>query len=226
MEFPTSCQDDRAPVHHERPIGAGEFPPHCEIVPTHLVFIRANLVGALRSPLAPSLPIHLWLQVVANEGNVNLEQERAMRVNDVMSTNVLTVDLREPLDRARSAMDRRHVHHLVVVDGSRVVGLVTAELLAWGEAQGIARVEDVMFRHVVSGNPDLTIREAANLLRGRTVGALPIFERERLVGIVTISDLLDLLGRGAERPVPSSRRWTLRDRGKKPLSRTAGARAK
>ena len=65
-----------------------------------------------------------------------------------------------------------------------------------GEAAGIARVEDVMFRHVVSGTPDSTIREAANLLRGRTVGALPILEGERLVGIVTISDSLDLLGRG------------------------------
>jgi acetoin utilization protein AcuB len=149
-----------------------------------------------------------------------------MRVKDVMSTNVLTVDLHEPLERARSAMSLRGVHHLVVVDGRSMVGLVTAELVAWGEAEDIARVEDVMLRHVVSGTPDLTIREAANLLRGRTIGALPIFEGKRLVGIVTISDLLDLLGRGAERPVPSSRRGTLRDRGKKPRSAVSGARAK
>ena len=100
-----------------------------------------------------------------------------MRVNDVMSTNVLTVNSREPLERARSTMNTRRVHHLVVVDGNKVVGLVTAELLAWGEAAGIARVEDVMFRHVVSGTPDLTIQKAANLLRGRTAGALPIRAR-------------------------------------------------
>ena len=149
-----------------------------------------------------------------------------MRIKDVMSREVLTVDLHEPLERARSAMTLRRVHHLVVVDGRNVVGLVSAELLAWGEAAGIARVEDVMFRHVVSGTPHLTLREAANLLRGRTVGALPILEGERLVGIVTISDLLDLLGRGAARPVPSSRRWTPRDRGKKLHGGTAGPRAK
>lgn len=112
-----------------------------------------------------------------------------MRIKDVMSREVLTVDLHEPLERARSAMTLRRVHHLVVVDGRNVVGLVSAELLAWGEAAGIARVEDVMFRHVVSGTPDLTIREAANLLRGRTVGALPILEGERLVGIVTLDDI-------------------------------------
>ena len=143
-----------------------------------------------------------------------------------LSTQVLTVDQREPLERARSAMSRRPVHHLVVVDGSKVVGLVTPELLAWGEAEGIARVEDVMFRHVVSGAPDLTIRRAANLLRGRTIGALTILEGKQLVGIVTISDLLDLLGRGVERPVSSSRRWTLRDRGRKPDRAVVGVRAK
>jgi CBS domain-containing protein len=139
---------------------------------------------------------------------VDLKQERSMRARDVMSTKVLTIGLHEPLARARAEMDLRRVHHLVVVDGGRVMGVVTPELVAWGEAEGIARVEDVMFRHVVSGTPNMTIRAIANLMRGRTIGALPIFENERLVGIVTISDLLDLLGLGAERPVPSSRRWT------------------
>jgi CBS domain-containing protein len=78
---------------------------------------------------------------------MNLKPDRAMRVTDVMSTQVLTVDQHQPLERARSTMSTRPVHHLVVVDGSKVVGLVTPELLAWGEAEGIARVEDVMFRH-------------------------------------------------------------------------------
>ncbi len=149
-----------------------------------------------------------------------------MRVKDVMTTKVVTIDLHAPLERARSEMDLRRVHHLVVVDGARVVGLVTSELVSWGEAEGIARVEDVMFRHVVTGTPELTIRAVANLMRGRTAGAVPIFEGDRLVGIVTISDLLDLLGRGAEQPVASSTRWTLRDRGKKPRAAVVGARRK
>ena len=149
-----------------------------------------------------------------------------MRVKDVMSKRVLTVALHETLLRAREIMDLKRVHHLVVVDRKRVVGLITSELLAWGQAEGIQRVEDVMFRHVVSGAPELTIREAANLLRGRTVGALPILDGTRLVGILTVSDLLDLLGRGAERRAPSSRRWTLRDRGKMPSATLIGRRAK
>jgi hypothetical protein len=40
-----------------------------------------------------------------------------------------------------------------------------------------------------------------------------VVDRGKLVGIVTISDLLELIGRGAEKPVTRNTRWTLRDRG-------------
>jgi acetoin utilization protein AcuB len=48
---------------------------------------------------------------------------------------------------------------------------------------------------VATAAPDTTVREAANLLRGRHIGCLPIVEDGRLVGIVTVADLLDLLAR-------------------------------
>ena len=66
-----------------------------------------------------------------------------MRLKDVMSTRVKTVGPRASLERARSIMTLQHIHHLVIIKGSQVVGLVTDDALAWGEAEGIARVEDV-----------------------------------------------------------------------------------
>ncbi|HEX2457367.1 MAG TPA: CBS domain-containing protein [Vicinamibacterales bacterium] len=139
-----------------------------------------------------------------------------MRLEDVMSRQVQTIGAQESLERARALMRLRRIHHLVVVEGRSVIGVVTDDVLQRGEAEGIGRVEDVMFRNVVTGTPDLTVREAANLMRGRAIGAVPILDKRRLVGIVTVSDLLDLLGKGAERPVARSQRWTLRDRGTKP----------
>ena len=138
-----------------------------------------------------------------------------MRISDVMTTNVHTVDALESLAGARKAMQDRGIHHLVVVRDGRVAGLVTSELLDWGEAESIARVEDVMFRHVASGTPDLTVRQAADLLRGRAAGALPIFDGDRLAGIVTVSDLLDLLGRCDVADAQRSRRRTPRQRRRK-----------
>jgi len=139
-----------------------------------------------------------------------------MRLKDVMTTKVQTIRGTESIERAHACMQVHGIHHLVVVDGRSVVGLVTDEALQRGAAEGIARVEDVMFHHVVTSTPQLTVREAANLMRGRAVGALPILDRRRLVGIVTVSDLLDLIGKGVERPITRNRRWTLRDRGKRP----------
>jgi acetoin utilization protein AcuB len=66
---------------------------------------------------------------------------------------------------------------------------------------------------VVTARPETTLRQAANLLRGRTIGCLPVLEEGRLLGIVTTTDLLELIGRGAERPVAKSRRFILKGRG-------------
>ncbi len=53
------------------------------------------------------------------------------------------------------------------------------------------------------------MREAANLLRGRAIGCLPVVSGERIVGIVTITDLLELIGRGQEKAVTQKERRTL-----------------
>ena len=123
-----------------------------------------------------------------------------MRLQDIMSTKVESVRPTETLARAQTLMRLRRIHHLVVVDHRQVVGMLTEGALQIGEAEGIARVEDAMSRHVVTGTPEMTVLQAANLMRGRADGALPVFANQRLAGIVTVSDLLDVLGRGVDRP--------------------------
>ncbi len=56
-----------------------------------------------------------------------------------------------------------------------------------------------MTEQVIVGNPEMTTKEAANLMRGHIIGCLPIVEGDELVGIVTISDLLELLGKGVHK---------------------------
>jgi CBS-domain-containing membrane protein len=97
-----------------------------------------------------------------------------------------------------------------------VKGFVTAQQLAEQPTGDSVTVGDVMTRHVVTASPELPMRKAANMLRGSAVSALPVLDRGRFVGIVTVSDLLELIGRGVERAVERSRRWTLRDRGTRP----------
>lgn len=61
-----------------------------------------------------------------------------------------------------------------------------------------------MVSPVIAGHPEMTLRQVANQMKGRSVGCLPVVEEGELVGILTITDILDLVGREVEFPVDGS----------------------
>lgn len=134
-----------------------------------------------------------------------------MRIQDVMSSPVETITARATIAEARSAMKRKRIRHLVVIEKGQPLGVISSRDLA-GEPSAVA-VTEVMARDLATAGPRDTIRDAANRMRGRTVGCLPVVDGARVVGIVTTSDLLELIGRGVERPIARSTRWTLAGRG-------------
>ncbi|MGE0450629.1 MAG: CBS domain-containing protein [Vicinamibacterales bacterium] len=138
-----------------------------------------------------------------------------MRVQDVMTTNVHTVTPTTDAAVAWDLMRAKGVHHLVVARGASVVGLLSDRDA--GSRRGAALragrlVSDLMTDRVVAVEPTTTVRKAANLMRGRSIGSLVVTSRGRIVGIVTVADLLELIGRGVERPVAATTRWTLKHR--------------
>lgn len=136
-----------------------------------------------------------------------------MRLRDIMSEQVETIAADAALEQARQLMRRQQVRHLVVVDGSAVVGVLSHH--DFQRARGPAPVRTIMSAPVVTARPETTIRQAANLLRGNRVGCLPILDAQerRVVGILTISDLLDLIGKGVTRKPSVLRHWEERHRG-------------
>lgn len=145
-----------------------------------------------------------------------------MRLQDIMSREVKSVGASTTVREAKSLMKMNRIRHLLVLDRSDVVGVVSDRDLEGRSGSGDERpLGVVMTEHVVTAGPEMTVRQAANLLRGRTIGCLPIVEGGKAVGIVTTTDLLDLIGRGSERPVQRVDRWTLRDRGPRQAGATA-----
>jgi len=123
-----------------------------------------------------------------------------MRLLDIMSRNVKTITSDESADEAFSQMKAGKFHHLVVVDDRKhVVGVVSDRDLG-GRGGAAARrnqtVADVMTAEPATAGPEMTVREAANLLRGRSIGCLPIVEKNRVVGIITTTDMLAIIGHG------------------------------
>jgi len=140
-----------------------------------------------------------------------------MRVQDIMSTDIKTIEPGAGLEEARSLMREHRIHHLLVFTGGEVVGIVSdrdlAERSQVRKGADIGAVAGVMSEDVVSASPQTTIRQAANLMRGRGIGCLAVVDGDRPVGIVSTTDLLELLGRGLDRPIARSTRWTLGQRG-------------
>jgi CBS domain-containing protein len=147
-----------------------------------------------------------------------------MRVRQFMSKNAQTVLSSDSADDAWDQMRSARIHHLVVVDNGNVVGVVSTSDLGGPNGQSVRRgalVSDLMNPNVVRATTNTSVREAANLMRGHSTDCLAIVQDERVVGIVTALDLLELLGRGAQRPPSETGRRFLKDRGKRPHGQVA-----
>jgi acetoin utilization protein AcuB len=132
-----------------------------------------------------------------------------MRLQEIMSTDVRTARPNQTADRAWSDMQLRRLRHLVVMDGPHVVGILSERDLGGRHGAVLRRghtVADLMTLQIVSAAPETTLRKAANLMRGRTIGCLPVIDDGRVVGIVTVTDILEQLGRGATRPAVRAER--------------------
>jgi acetoin utilization protein AcuB len=144
-----------------------------------------------------------------------------MRLQEIMSKPVQTIGPDANAVEAAARMRLRGIHHLVVVRGADILGVVSQRDVV--RAKSTESVAEVMAPRPVTATPETTVRQAANLLRGRGIGCLPVSDGRRVVGMVTVADLLTLIGKGAERPTPKGVRWTLLARGprRKPELRTS-----
>jgi acetoin utilization protein AcuB len=124
-----------------------------------------------------------------------------MRVRDIMRTNVETVDQEELAEAANNRMRVKRIRHLVVLSGSGIVGVLSERDLGGKDREAMRfshKVLNFMTPYAVKARPEMLVRQAAKLMRGWSIGCLPVVDRGRLVGIITVSDLLDLVAKGGE----------------------------
>ena len=124
-----------------------------------------------------------------------------MTIAEVMTRNVQTVPAAMRAPQAWELMRRRRIHHLVVTDGSKVTGVIS-DRDGDGAGGAILRadstVADLIGSDVVTIEPTEPVRKAARLMRRRSLSCLPVTKGTKLVGVLTVSDLLDVLARGVD----------------------------
>lgn len=119
-----------------------------------------------------------------------------MRIGDVMTPSPITIGPRESCAAAREKLRKHHIHHLLVVDDGQVAGAVSVRELTGKRDNELVR--NLMVNDIGIGSADMTVREAASMMIGRSSGCLPILDKVgRVIGIITTTDLLRLMSRPA-----------------------------
>jgi CBS domain-containing protein len=115
-----------------------------------------------------------------------------MNIRDVMTSNPRTVSPEDSIQNAARIMRDEDTGVVPVVENGRAVGIVTdRDIVVRAVADGELNrpVRDIVSGDVVTARPDMSTKEAAQLMSDHQVRRLPVVENERLVGIVSIGDL-------------------------------------
>ena len=127
-----------------------------------------------------------------------------MKVRRIMVTEVVTLHVDEELSLASDIMNLARIRHLPIVEGDRLVGIVSqrdlfkaslASVMGYDYAETrdhlkSVAIRDAMVKEVITVEPDTEIQEAGRIMLERKIGCLPVVQGERLVGMVTETDVL------------------------------------
>jgi CBS domain-containing membrane protein len=125
-------------------------------------------------------------------------------VTEVMTKNIVTISNKSSLDEAERLMRKNHIRHLPVVKGGKLVGIISLTdilRLSFGDTYqddeevdvavfNMLTLESVMVNRPTTITTTQTVMEAAEILAEKEFHALPVTEGEKVVGIVTTTDLI------------------------------------
>ena len=128
-----------------------------------------------------------------------------MKVKELMSTKLITVSPEDKLDRVFFLYNFENIRHLPVVEKNKLVGILSDRDLKkiLGPKKSIIekpdgttvqlsprKVKNIMRRGVLTIEPEQRAADAAAIMAKRKIGALPVVHKEKLVGIITATDIL------------------------------------
>lgn len=131
-----------------------------------------------------------------------------MLVNEIMTRQVVAIGPDTPIRDVQRLMEQRNIRHFPILEersgggADRLIGIVSDRDLrlvgadhprAKADVGALDPVRSVMVAPVLVAHPDDPIEETAKTLRDHKIGAMPVMDDGRLVGIVTGIDMLDAL---------------------------------
>ncbi|TXK72664.1 CBS domain-containing protein [Mesonia sp. HuA40] len=129
-------------------------------------------------------------------------------ISKIMSQDVITLNTQQGLADAERLFKKHKIRHIPVISGDKIKGMLSyTDLLRISFADAVDdedknvdtvvyemfTIEQVMAKALTSVTPNQSIKEVAEILAEKEFHALPVIENEKLVGIVTTTDLIKYL---------------------------------
>lgn len=113
-------------------------------------------------------------------------------VGEVMNKNVRTVSMDTPISDVAKIMRDNRIGSVMVIGEKNVKGILTmSDIVHKHIADGIGKVaSDIMSVNVISIAPNITVEAAAKIMVEKKIEKLPVFDKGRLVGIITNNDVI------------------------------------
>jgi CBS domain-containing protein len=115
-------------------------------------------------------------------------------IRDLMSTPPLCIDASDSVEDAARYMCEHDVGDVLVTQNGKLCGIVTdrdivVRCVAQGQDPSETRVDRICSAELTTLSPDAAVDDAVLQMRERAIRRIPVVERERVIGIVSLGDL-------------------------------------
>jgi len=122
-------------------------------------------------------------------------------VRDILNTKdgkIQSISPKATVYEALEKMSEKEIGALVVMENKKVVGIISErdyarKIILQGKTSKQTLVKEVMSSHLFSVTPDTSVEDAMVPMTGKHVRHLPVFEKTKFVGIISIGDVLKLI---------------------------------
>ena len=123
-------------------------------------------------------------------------------VDQIMSKNVLAVDKSTSIQEAALKMRKLKFGCVIVTEDGKPIGIVTErDFVTKVAAEGrplFTEIYEIMSSPLITIDPEETIWEASELLKRKLIHKLPVKENEKIIGIVTTTDIVKICSVGSD----------------------------
>jgi CBS domain-containing protein len=121
------------------------------------------------------------------------QDEPVLKVRDLMTRNLITVQAKDSVIKAAKVMDENGVSSVIVKERNEFSGIITEHnIISRAVSKGLdprrMKVSEVMSTPLITISPDATIEEAAKKMRDNKIRRLLVEENHQKVGIIAESD--------------------------------------